>query len=189
MYRASLVFFALALLIGCGGGSSSSNNPSNGGGGGTGGGGGGGGGAVGPAVVVNVSSGMTAGGVDVQVPSPAASPAPNATLFGATTVPSGGGSVDISLTNGSANVHQGSSIIVAVAGDGVSANMTVTISGPQDITVDKTTLKDITLKNGQKGLTFQASVAPSAALGARTVLLENAQHDMTAFAGGLQVVP
>lgn len=203
VYRAGLVILALGLLISCGGGSSSSSPPANGGGssgsggngggsgggGGNGGGGGSGTGAVGPPVVINVSSGMTASGVDVQVPTPASSPAPNATLLGAATVPSTGGSVNISLTNGLANVHQGSLIIVAVAGDGISSNMTVTVSGPRDISVDTTSFKIITLKNGQNGMTFQATVLPSAALGARTVLLENTQQDMTAFAGGLQVVP
>src|SRR5512133_3604596 len=77
VHRASLFILALALLAGCGGGSSSSNNsPGTGGNGrggnGGGGGGGGGGSTVGQPTVVNVSSGLTASGVDVQVPAPAA---------------------------------------------------------------------------------------------------------------------
>jgi hypothetical protein len=184
VYRASFLLLVLAILMGCGGGSSSSSSNNNGGGSS----GGGGSSPVGSPAIVNVSSGATAGGVDINVPAPVASPAPNATLLGAAIVPSGGGSVSISLTNGSTNVNQGSSIIVAVAGDGISSNMTATISGPPDISVDTTSFKGITLQNGQKGVTFQATVSPSAVLGARTILLEDPQQDLTAFAGGLQVV-
>jgi hypothetical protein len=190
VHRAGCLLVALMFLAACGGGGSSTpSTGGNGGGGGGGGGTGGGGGAANPPVSVTVTAGAISSGVDITVPAPASVTAPNASLLGAAVVPPGGGDVSITLTNGSSTVHQGSPIIVALAGTGIAATgTTVTISGPDDITIDTTTVKDITLDGGQKGLTFQAAVASGAALGARTVLLKNAQNDITSFTGGLQVI-
>jgi len=109
-------------------------------------------------------------------------------MLGATVVPAGGGSVSINLSNTGDVVHRGDSVVIALLGDGLSGNMTVSISGPPDITVDTTTIKGFTSSNNKPGISFQASVAPDAALGARTVLLKNAQSDITTFTGGLEVV-
>lgn len=186
MYRFSIALLALAFLSACGGGGSNSGGrgsvpPPSGGGSGN-------GGAANPPVVVSVGAGQSATGVNVDVPSAAATPAPNATLLGATAVPAGGGSVDISLSNTGTTVKRGTSYVVALIGDGLSANMTIAFSGPADITIDTATVKGFTASNGKPGLSFQAAIASNAVLGARSILLKNTQSDITSFTGGLEVV-
>lgn len=189
MHRFILAFFALLMLAACGGGGSSSSStttpPPSGGAGG----GGSGTGAANPPVVVNVNAGQTAAGVDISAPAPASSPAPNATLLGAAVAPPGGGNVSISLDNTGTIIHRGNSVIIALIGDGLSGNMTVSISGPPDITVDTSTIKGFTSTSQKPGISFQAAVSSNAGLGARTILLKNAQDDITSFTGGLEVQP
>lgn len=183
-YQLSIALLALAALAACGGNSSGgrgSTPPPSGGGGGN-------GGAANPPVIVNVAAGQTASGVNVDVPAPAAAPAPNATLLGTAVVPPGGGSVNISLSNTGSTVRRGNSYVVALIGDGLSANMTVALSGPADINIDTASLKGFTATNGKPGLSFQVAVGSNAVLGARTILLKNTQNDITSFTGGLEVV-
>lgn len=185
IYPLSIASLALATLIACGGSSSggrgSTPTPPPSGGGGN-------GGAANPPVIVNVTGGQTASGVNVDVPAPAATPAPNATLLGATTVPAGGGSVDISLSNTGTTIKRGTSYVVALIGDGLSASMTVTLSGPADINIDAASLKGFTATNGKPGVSFQVAVGSNAVLGARSILLKNTQSDITSFTSGLEVV-
>jgi hypothetical protein len=65
--------------------------------------------------------------------------------------------------------------------------MQVTIRGPADITVSN--IVSITSTNNTPGISFVAVVGANAALGARTVVLQNTQGDVTTFTGGLEVVP
>lgn len=72
-------------------------------------------------------------------------------------------------------------------GPGLSGNMTVTLSGPSDISVSN--IQSISSTMNVPGISFSAAVSSSAALGARTVVLQSPNNDITTFAGGLEVVP
>lgn len=166
-------------LAGCGGVSSNSNAgsanlPSSGPSPGA-------GGPVSAPVVVQVGSGGTASGISISVPGPAASPAPNAQVLGVATG-SGG-----TASNTGDVIHRGETASVLLFGPGLNGSMTVSIGGPNDISI--TNVRGITSTTGTPGVAFTASVSGGAALGARTVFLMNSQNDITAFAGGLEVVP
>lgn len=72
-------------------------------------------------------------------------------------------------------------------GHGLSGNMTVSLTGPADIAVSN--IQAIMSTTNVPGISFTAAVSSSAALGARTVILQAANNDITTFAGGLEVVP
>jgi hypothetical protein len=84
-------------------------------------------------------------------------------------------------------IHQGSTMKVLLFGAGLNGNMTVSISGPGDITIAN--IRSITSTTGTPGIAFDATVRAGAALGARTVFLKSANSDITSFTGGLEVVP
>ena len=65
--------------------------------------------------------------------------------------------------------------------------MRASLSGPADITLG--TLQPVTFTDGSKGVSFVATVSTNAALGARTLVLQDAKDDITTFTGGLEVVP
>ncbi len=132
----------------------------------------------GQAVTVNVSGGTAATGIDIAVAPPAASPPPNAQFLGV------GGK---SAFGTGAQIHQGTTATVFLFGPGLSGNMTVKISGPSDVTVAN--VRTITATDQTPGVAFDATVAGSAGLGGRTVLLMNPQNDITTFTGGLEVIP
>jgi hypothetical protein len=68
--------------------------------------------------------------------------------------------------------------------------MAVTIPGPADIQIVEICPSDLMSTNGVPGMSFRITVASGAALGARTVLLQdNTSGLVTAFTGGLEVVP
>jgi hypothetical protein len=133
-------------------------------------------------VVVNVPAGRPVAGVDINVPSPASSPVPNAEVLGVTPIGAGG-----SASNVGATISRGATMRVLLFGQGLDGSMTVTIDGPQDIIV--TNIRSITSTNNKPGVSFDATVSASAALGARTVFLRTSNDDITAFTGGLEVVP
>jgi hypothetical protein len=109
---------------------------------------------------------------------PASSPTPNATLVGA----------DGTHAFSSGDVlHQNSSATVIIAGTGLNTSMKASLSGPADITIGA--LQSITFTNNSTGISFTATVASNAALGARTLILQDAKNDITTFSGGLEVVP
>ena len=165
-----ILLLGLALGTGCGGGSGSS------GGGGTGT-GGGAGGAVVPATPITLSAGQMVSGVDIAVATPASTPTPNAESIGLGT----------SATNAGTSVSQGQTATVILFGPGLSGNMQVSVTGPNDITISNP--QTIMSTNNMPGISFTAAVAANAALGARTVILEDTKHDITTFTGGLEVVP
>jgi len=76
---------------------------------------------------------------------------------------------------------------VLLFGQGLNGSMTVSISGPGDITVSNTS--SISSTSGTPGIAFNAAVSGSAGLGARTVFLKSANGDITTFTGGLEVIP
>ena len=132
-------------------------------------------------IIVQVGSGATVSGINIAVSSPAASPPPNAQVLGVATGTGG------SAFNTGDLIHRGEAASVLLFGPGLSGGMTVTIGGPDDIQISN--VRSITSTTGTPGVAFNVVVNGNAALGARTVFLQNAQSDITAFAGGLEVVP
>jgi hypothetical protein len=169
---ALILLLAAVFWTACGGGSSNNSGGGSTGGGGT------GGGAVNPPVVVSVSAGQAASGINIVVPAPASSPTPNATLVGA----------DGKQAFSSGDVlHRNSTANVIIAGTGLNTSMIASLSGPADIMIGP--LQSVNFKGGGTGVSFPATMAPNAALGARTLILQDAKNDITTFAGGLEVVP
>lgn len=178
MLHRFIALIVLCLAIGCGGGSSNtppptpppappSVPPSSG--------------AVNPPTTVTVAAGATVGGNDVTVPAPAKSPAENAQVLGTSAV-SGG-----SATSTGSTIHRGETKTVLLFGPGLDGSMQVTITGPADIVVSN--IQSIQSTKNVPGIAFTAAVSSDAALGARTVILQATNEDITTFAGGLEVVP
>ncbi len=176
MYRLSLTFLIAACLIGCGGNASSRSAPSIP----TGGSGGASGGPS-SASIVQVSAAQNAAGVNISVPAPAGTP-PNAEDLGV--APLSGAA---SAFNTGDIIHRGSSMRVVLFGPGLSGSMTVSILGPNDIQISNVAATSAT--DNTPGVSFTATVASNAALGARTVVLQASNGNVTTFTGGLEVVP
>jgi hypothetical protein len=183
---AFLLSICLAAAVGCGGNSSSSSGGGGGGngGGGSGGGSGGitGGGAISAPIVVNVASAQPVSGVDIAVNSATSSPTPNANSIGVAQTLSGA-----SASNTGTTISQGTTMFVLLFGQGLSGNVQVMLSGPADITVSN--IQSIMATDGTPGVAFQAAVASNAALGGRTVVLQDSNDDISTFTGSLEVVP
>ncbi len=133
---------------------------------------------------VNVAAGTTTSSVDIITGAPASSPVVNAVVLG----------VGNTATNVGVRVSRtalGPQSVI-LFGAGLSGNMTVSISGPNDIVISgQQTIQSKPQNNqpGQPGILFNALLSPSTALGARTVSLQNPNGDITVFAGGFEVVP
>lgn len=180
MRSAAVLLLAASLLLlpGCGGGSDRAENPpppnvpppapGNGAG-------------LTDPVVVNVGAGATVAGINITVPGPAGSPAPNAELLGATPLDAAG-----SAFNTGATVRRGSTMRVIIFGNGLTADMRASVSGT-GVTVSN--VRGITSTSGKPGIAFDAAIAGDAPLGARTVILVSSRNDVTTFTGGLEVVP
>jgi len=132
--------------------------------------------------VVAVSGGQSVSGVDITVAPPASSNPANAQNLGVNS-PTGQGMA--SNTGGS--IHRGSAMRVLLFGPGLNNAMTVKLSGPSDVTISS--IQGISATDNTPGIAFIATVSANAALGARTVYLQNPNGDMTSFAGGLEVLP
>jgi hypothetical protein len=169
----SLLLLSIILSAGCGGGTGTpstttgNNNPpppptSNG--------------ETSP-TAVSVSAGRTTPSINISVTTSVSSPKPNAESLG----------VGTSTTNTGITVSRSSNPTIILFGHGLSAGMKVRITGPDDITVSN--IRSVTATDGTPGITFTAAVASDAALGARTVVLQNAKNDITAYAGGMEVLP
>jgi hypothetical protein len=130
--------------------------------------------------VVSVGGGATSG-IDITVSSQANSSGGNAELLGVSEVNSG-----TTATNSGAEIPRGTTRKVVLFGRALNGSMQVTIGGPQDITVSN--VRSVSATDGTAGIAFDATVSGSAALGARTVYLRSSNDDITAFAGGLEVV-
>jgi len=161
---------SIGFVTACGGGSSSS-----------GGGGGGGGGAPGAPALVTVTAGATASGIKISVFSPQSSPTPNAKFLGVNFAQGGA-----TVTGDTVSRAQGSAT-VTMYGPGLTSGMKVSITGPGDITVGALTA--ITASDGTPGVQFPITLTNATALGARTVVMQDAKNDVTTFSGGLEVVP
>jgi hypothetical protein len=85
-------------------------------------------------------------------------------------------------------MHQNSTATVIVFGTGLNTSMKASFSGPGDITVGP--LQSVMFqKSNTPGLSFPATIPSNAALGARTLILQDTKNDITTFTGGLEVVP
>lgn len=127
--------------------------------------------------VVTVTAGARISGVDV-VATPAAG-SENAVALGILS--------DGFAANTGAIVHHASTNTIVLFGPGLSGDMKVSVSGPQDIGVNN--IHSIQAKDGTPGLAFDATIGATTALGARTVYLKAINSDVTAFTGGLEVQP
>lgn len=140
-------------------------------------------GQVNPPTIVVLAPGQTGSGTDIFVPPPAAMPALNAKFLGVTQTTTGSASdTGSTISRGVPQPQQ-----VLLFGPGLSANVQISISGPLDIPI--TNPQTISAKDGTPGVVFTVVLTPNTALGARTVILQNAQNDITTFTGGLEVVP
>jgi hypothetical protein len=166
------IFCTISVLAACGGGGSTTSS---------GGGGGGGAGAPGSPSLVTVSAGATASGINISVVSPQSTPTPNAKFLGVNLAQGGATVTGDTVSRGQGNAT------VTMFGPGLSSSMKVSITGPGDITVG--TLTAVTAQDGTPGVQFPITLTNSSALGARTVVMQNAKNDVTTFSGGLEVVP
>lgn len=127
-------------------------------------------------------SGATTGGVDINVTAPAIANGPNAEMLGVSELTTG-----TTARNSGATIRRGTTMKVVLFGRALSGSLRVTIGGPPDITVSN--IRSVSATDGTAGIAFDAAVSGSAALGARTIYLRSANDDITAFTGGLEVVP
>jgi len=137
---------------------------------------------VGAMRVVSVGGGQSVNGIDIAVASPANASGPNAELLGVS-----GLNEATTARNSGAVIPRGSTMKVVLFGRALSGGLTVTIGGPNDIIISN--VRGVTATDGTAGIAFDATVSAGAALGARTVYLRSSNDDITAFTGGLEVVP
>jgi len=177
-----ILLLPICALLACGGGGGGSGNAVGGGTGGNGTGACTSNAAPATPNVVTVAAGQTTASTDITVACQVSSPTANAEDIGV------GTSVNTATaSNSGAQIAQGTTMTVILFGPGLSGNMTVTISGPNDITVSNPTT--IKATDNTPGIAFTAVVSPTAALGGRTVFLQDSNNDVTAFTGGLEVIP
>ena len=176
MLRLAWTVALLALLAGCGGISSpaagGSNPPPASGGSSS---------PTSPAPVT-VTAGQVAANVNIQVPPPSSTTPPNLEDLGA------GNDCGVSNACNTGDViHRGATAQLLLFGPGLTADMQLSVSGPDDIVLGAPTATKST--SGTPGLRLTATVNGKAALGARTLILRAPNGDITTFAGGLEVVP
>jgi hypothetical protein len=127
--------------------------------------------------VITVSAGATAGGADITVAAPVSNPAINALNLGT--------SAAGFASNTGVMVSRGSTPGIILFGPGITGDLSVTLSGPADITVSNP--RTIKSTNGTSGIAFDVNIPANAAPGARTVFLRSSNNDITAFTGGLEI--
>lgn len=172
--RNTLLAFSLTFLgvsaTSCGGGSSTPCSGVNCGGGG-------GGGTLTAQNPVTVTANNATTAVNISVAAPASTTVPNVEFLGADGTGNAYPTGDFVLVGSAANV--------LVFGTGVTSTMQVSFSGPADIAIG--TPQSITATDGTPGLQFPISVDPAAAFGARTLILQSPNNDVTTLAGALEV--
>ncbi len=90
-----------------------------------------------------------------------------------------------SASNTGAAVARGTQAQVLIFGPGLDAADQISISGPNDIGISG--VQTVKSTKGTPGVEFVITVPGSAAVGARTVFLTNANGQITTFTGGLEV--
>jgi hypothetical protein len=174
IWKALVVPLCLSLMAGCGGGGSGTGS-----GGGSVSTGGGGSGAVTAPVIVTVAAAQTSSGVNITVPTPASNPTPNAQALGV-------GGLNAFSTGDT--VARGANTTMLIFGPGISSSMRISFSGPAgDITTSGVVDVKSTANPPVPGIQMNMSVSSTAAVGARTVILQDTNNDITTFTGGLEV--
>lgn len=177
MLRWLLLMALLTGLAGCGsgsGGASKTTSSSSGSGGNS--------NPPKSATAISVVSGQTTNGADIVVPSPAITPQENAQDLGVNAACNGGSAFNVGDV-----IHRGASQQMLIFGAGLNANMTATVNGPADIQLS--VVSAVKATDGTPGVCISAAVASNAALGARTLVLQFSNGDVTTFTGGLEVQP
>lgn len=129
-------------------------------------------------------AGAPATGIDVNVSSVQACPEENAQVLGVADV----SATNASASNTGAQLHRGEAKLVLLFGPGLSGSMNVSVSGqPGDFAISN--IQSITATDKTPGVQFMVTVSGTAALGARTVILQATNQDITTFTGGLEVLP
>jgi hypothetical protein len=129
-------------------------------------------------------AGAPATGIDVNVGSPQACPAVDAEVLGTANV----GASSITAQDTGSQVHRGDTKLVILFGAGLNRITNISVSGqPNDFIISNVVNRNAT--DGTPGIQFQITIAPTAALGARSVVLRADNGDATVFTGGLEVLP
>ncbi len=129
--------------------------------------------------VVSVAGAADTPGTDISVP--ATTPGLNALVLGVVPPNSSGGSA----ANTGGTIQRGSAGTVLMFGPGLSGNLTVSVFGPQDLTISN--VVGIKATDGTPGVQFDVNVSSGATPGARTVVLQDASGNVTTFTGGLEI--
>jgi hypothetical protein len=132
-----------------------------------------------PPVPVSVSAGAPTSGISITVPS--GTPALNAEVLGVTPLNSSGGSA----SNTGGVIQRGSQGAVLLFGKGLNANLTVSVFGPNDLSISN--IRAIKSTTGTPGVQFTVTVNSDAIPCARTVVLQDSQGNVTTFTGGLEI--
>ena len=134
------------------------------------------------ATPISVVGGQTASGADIVVPAAAVTPQENAQDLGVNAACNGGSAFNVGDV-----IHRGASQQILIFGAGLNANMKATVNGPADIQLS--VVSAVKATDGTPGVCLNATVSSNAALGARTVVLQGSNGDVTTFTGGLEVQP
>lgn len=140
---------------------------------------------VGTQNIVTVA-GADVAGVDVAVGNPQTCPAPNAEVLGVNDTTA----TRLTANNTGAQLHRGDSKIIVIFGKGLSGSMQVSVNGqPNDFSITNQVGIMANDADHTPGIQFNIVVSPTAALGARSVVLRATNNDITTFTAGLEVIP
>jgi hypothetical protein len=128
--------------------------------------------------VIAVANGQATSGIDIVVPNTASNI--NVKMLGVNSP----GATTISASNIGGAVARGTTATILLFGSGLSGTDTLSISGPNDISI--TGEKSVKATDGTPGIQFDITVGGDAAVGARTVSVKQGSN-ASAFVGGIEV--
>jgi hypothetical protein len=128
--------------------------------------------------VITVANGQATSGINILVPNTAS--AFNVKLLGVNSL----GASTISASNVGGAIARGTSALILIFGSGLTGSQTLSISGPNDISI--TNQQSVKATDGTPGIEFQISVGSGAAVGARTLSVKEGSN-ASVFVGGLEV--
>ena len=102
-------------------------------------------------------------------------------MLGVAAVNTSGGSA----SNTGGVIQRGTSGDVLLFGKGLNGDLTVSIFGPKDVTISN--VRSIKSTSGLSGIEFTVDVDSGATPGARTVVLQDTNGNVTTFTGGLEI--
>ena len=127
---------------------------------------------------ITVAAAQTTSGTDIVVPNTPS--AFNVEMLGVNSP----GASTASASNIGGAVARGSSALILIFGPGLSGAQTLSISGPNDISISAE--KSVKSTDGTPGIEFQITVGSNAATGARTLNVVQGTNAST-FVGGIEV--